>query len=207
MGKSNTTLINRLFLPALLFAAAVVLGLLVKAGLFTSVDSSLHTVFALREGTDPAWRISVAQGLTWLGDGTQRTIAAVALALWLLWERRYKAAIIVAVMMPLASVASSVLKMAFDRPRPDIVPHLDMVHDLSYPSGHAASGAALVCAALLLSDRRRWVWLTGALAIMASIGLSRIALGVHWPTDVLGGWLNGLAFAFAAVKLVHYGET
>jgi undecaprenyl-diphosphatase len=198
--------IRHLFTPALLFAAAVVLGLIVQSGVLMGLDTAIFKSIALRKTADPDWMIGLAQWATWLGDGTQRTLAAVALAAWLIWERRFKAALVVAVMLPLASVASSILKMAFDRPRPDLVPHLDKVHDLSFPSGHAAAGAALVCAALLLGDRRRWLWLAGALAVMASIGLSRIMLGVHWPSDVLGGWLNGLAFALGAVAIANYWE-
>jgi undecaprenyl-diphosphatase len=199
-------MIRHLFTPALLFAAAIVLGLIVQAGILTGIDTALFKTIALRKTIDPDWMISLAQWTTWLGDGTQRTLAAVALAAWLIWERRFKAALVVGVMMPLASVASSILKMAFDRPRPDLVPHLDKVHDLSFPSGHAAAGAALLCAALLLANNRRGLWLMGALLVMASIGISRTALGVHWPSDVVGGWLNGLAFALAAVAIVRHWE-
>ncbi len=190
-------------LAALLFAAVVALGLAVDAGFGAALDHVGFDVLALQTGTSPDWQIKIAQWATWLGDGGRRIPFVVALALWLLWDRRFKAALVVAVVMPLGSVVSSVLKSAFARPRPDIVPHLDHVADLSFPSGHAAAGAVLVVAALLVPGGQPKLRLGIALLVMAAIGVSRPALGVHWPTDVMGGWLLGLSFALMSVALVR----
>jgi undecaprenyl-diphosphatase len=190
-------------LAAILFAAVVALGIIVDAGWSSALDRAGFDALALRAGTSPNWQIEAARWATWLGDGGRRIPFVVALAVWLLWDRRLKAALVVAVVMPLASVASSVLKAAFARPRPDLVPHLDHVSDLSFPSGHAAAGAVLVVAALLVPGGQPKLRLSAALGIMFAIGLSRPALGVHWPTDVIGGWLLGLAFALMAVALVR----
>jgi undecaprenyl-diphosphatase len=193
-------------LAALLFAAVVALGLAVDAGFGATLDQTGFAALALKEGVSPRWQVDVARWASWLGDGGRRIPFVVALALWLLWDRRFRAAVVVAVVMPLASVASSILKAAFARPRPDLVPHLDHVSDLSFPSGHAAAGAVLVVAALLYPGRQPKLRLGAAVCIMLAIGLSRPALGVHWPTDVIGGWMLGLSFALLSVALIRRWE-
>jgi len=84
-------------------------------------------------------------------------------------------------------------KVVFARPRPRLTPWLDHVVNLSYPSGHAA-GAMVILFGAVLFVRDRWPrW--PALALAFAIGMSRLLLGVHWSTDVIGGWLWGAGFA------------
>ena len=88
------------------------------------------------------------------------------------------------------------LKAGFDRARPDMIAHLDVVSNASYPSGHAANTAVLyLLLAWLAPPRRRTPFWALAAAMIVLNGLSRIMLGVHWPTDVVGGTLLGAAFA------------
>jgi undecaprenyl-diphosphatase len=93
------------------------------------------------------------------------------------------------------------LKQLFQRPRPDIVPHLREVMSLSFPSGHALQSAVvyLTLGALLMhmAERRLTKLYCMATAMLATalVGTSRIYLGVHYPTDVLAGWLLGLSWA------------
>lgn len=101
-----------------------------------------------------------------------------------------------------------VLKLAFDRPRPDVDPSIHLPSSPSYPSGHAAGATVtLGVIALVLGDRtpapRRRALADGTTAALAlAIGSSRVVLGVHYVTDVLAGWLLGLA-VLAAVVLVR----
>jgi undecaprenyl-diphosphatase len=111
---------------------------------------------------------------------------------------------------------STVLKMGFERPRPDLVPHATRVYTASFPSGHAMLSAVtyLTLGALLARvqpNRRLKAYLIGlALCITLLVGASRVYLGVHWPSDVLAGWCGGAAWAalcwFIALQLQRQGQ-
>lgn len=122
----------------------------------------------------------------------------IGFAIWLFWQKRWRAGLIMLIFPAVAGATSSILKQIFARPRPDIVPHLDSFGNLSFPSGHAANAAAiLLLAALIVPSRHRPVWMGLACLVALLIGLSRVLLGVHWPSDVLGGVLWGTGFALA----------
>jgi undecaprenyl-diphosphatase len=99
------------------------------------------------------------------------------------------------------SLLTFVLKSLFDRPRPDVVVHLVGVSSASFPSGHAMASATiyLTLGALLarVQPQRRLKIYAGVVAatLTVLVGLSRVYLGVHWPTDVLAGWCVGAAWA------------
>ena len=111
-----------------------------------------------------------------------------------------------------AQVTAEVIKHYVNRPRPLLVPHLDLVYSTSFPSGHAVMSptvyftlAALVSAIATQSATRSVVF--GAATLMiATIGVSRVYMGVHWPSDILGGWMIGSAFALAASYAAHRWE-
>jgi undecaprenyl-diphosphatase len=99
------------------------------------------------------------------------------------------------------AILSNLLKDFFQRPRPEIVPHLAYAANTSFPSGHSMMSAVtyLTLAALLArSQERRRIkayFLLLAVLITFLVGVSRIYLGVHWPTDVLAGWTAGTTWA------------
>jgi len=110
----------------------------------------------------------------------------------------------------LGVAASMLLKLVVDRPRPEIVDHLVSVGTSSFPSGHAMNSAVvyLTMAAMLartqrLRRARIYVLAVGSLLTFL-IGVSRIYLGVHWPTDVLVGWSFGASWAFGSVLVGAY---
>lgn len=105
---------------------------------------------------------------------------ARARAFWLLWV------VIGGTLLNLA------LKQVFAEPRPDLLPHLDIVHSYSFPSGHAAGNMIFFGALAMLAERRSAY--VGATLAIALIGTSRVWLGVHWPSDVLAGWIEGLGW-------------
>lgn len=98
-------------------------------------------------------------------------------------------------------ILSQALKWGFSRPRPDLVPALAQVSTLSFPSGHAMLSAVtyltlgLLCARTSIPRSAKGYLLSAAIVLALIIGISRVYLGVHWPTDVLAGWAGGAAWA------------
>ena len=96
---------------------------------------------------------------------------------------------------------SGLLKGMFARPRPEVVPHLVEVTSMSFPSGHSLNSAIIyltlaVMIARSFEDRASRVFtLTVAVMLVLAIGCTRVILGVHFPSDVLGGWTLGAAWA------------
>ena len=108
----------------------------------------------------------------------------------------------------LAQAASEVLKHLIDRPRPDLVPQHDLVYSSSFPSGHAlmAPVVYLTLAVVLTAGEAppaEMLWPLCAAALVVAIGVSRVYLGVHWPTDVLGGWALGVGIAIIATIVLR----
>lgn len=180
----------------LLLLLTIMLGIAVKLGAGQSWDRGLLTALALRNGRDSDSLIVFFQSVSWVSDTAQRTVMVVMVASWLLWQSRRRAALVILAVPVLAGVTNSLLKELFGRARPDIVPHLDQIGNLAYPSGHASNAMAFfVLTALLLGRQRRIWWISFAVAVALLVGTSRLMLGVHWPSDVIGGWLWGLSFA------------
>ncbi len=189
-------------LCATLFALAVGLGFAVIHGIGDPLDHAVLKFFALREGRSPDALIGFAKFLTDIGSAGQRGLIIAAFAALLWWKKRPRAALVMLVVPALAGVTSTILKEAFGRLRPALVPHLDTVSSLSFPSGHAVNTAAIfLLAALLLQGQRQSLRWTFAIGGTLMIGWSRLALGVHWPSDVIGGWMMGLAFALAGHQI------
>jgi membrane-associated phospholipid phosphatase len=192
---------------AALLALVLTLGLCVSHGWGGALDHALASAFGLRAGQSSATLIRFWQLVSWSGGGTQRYIIVGLLALALgVWHQK-RAGLTLALASLLSSFASDGLKMAFARARPDLVPHLDHASSFAYPSGHATSAAVVYLAfALLIPTQRRTAWLAGGAALALLTGLSRIMLGVHWPSDVLGGWMLGAAFAIGGVAIARRWE-
>lgn len=165
------------------------------------------TMLALREPGDPsdplgpAWLEFVARDVTSLGGTAVLVMVTCAAVGYLLLARRWGAAILVTVSVVGGTLISSGLKAMFGRPRPDLVPHAVEVTSASFPSGHAmlAMITYLTLGAVLaeVQDRHRYkvYILTWALVLSVLVGITRVYLGVHWPTDVLAGWCIGAAWA------------
>jgi undecaprenyl-diphosphatase len=164
-------------------------------------------VRAMRRPTDPArtigprWLEEAGRDVTALGSVTVLTllIAAVAGFLWL--SRAYRSLWLTLVSTLSGVAATFLLKSFFDRPRPSLVPHLSHVSTASFPSGHSMMSATifLTLGAILAESVESRVlkayFLIVAAVLTGLVGVSRVFLGVHYPTDVLAGWIAGLAWA------------
>jgi undecaprenyl-diphosphatase len=121
-----------------------------------------------------------------------------------LMHRKPRHALIMGGTVLLANASSELLKMAYGRPRPDLVPHGSYVYSASFPSGHSTlSAATFFTLAMLIASLERHrgtkvlAYVLAGLLVL-SIGFSRVYLGVHWPSDVLAGWSLGAAWGLGA---------
>ncbi|MBT3154074.1 phosphatase PAP2 family protein [Streptomyces sp. CHD11] len=144
----------------------------------------------------------------WVWDPwTMRVLCGVAAGL-LVWRYADRwTALWLVVTVAVATAVQQGLKAALDRPRPVWPDPVDSAHYAAFPSGHAMT-ATVVCGLLLwLLHRhgvRRVLWRTALITAVVSVtgvGLTRVWLGVHWPTDVLGGWILGALVVRAAVAV------
>lgn len=149
----------------------------------------------------PRWVEEAMRDITALGGFTVLTLITVVATLLLVFHRRRREAAIFAATIVLAQLSANWLKTFYERERPDLVAHGSYVYSHSFPSGHSALAAAvfLTLATVVASvePRRRTKALIYGLAaaVVAAVGVSRVYLGVHWPTDVLGGWALGTGWA------------
>jgi undecaprenyl-diphosphatase len=139
--------------------------------------------------------------LTALGSNVVLLIFTTAVAVFLAARKQSHALTLVLVSTGGGFLLAQALKLAFSRPRPDLVPHLAYVTSSSFPSGHAMFSAVvyLTLGALLselVRERALKAYFIGVACFLTFVvGLSRVYLGVHYPTDVLAGWSAGLAWA------------
>lgn len=129
-----------------------------------------------------------------LHPDTLRVTAALT-ALVLLWTHRRTAAVLLAVALAGAAVLESAVKALVDRPRPMFAHPVAHVPGAGFPSGHAITATVAFGALVLLVPARQRVWAAPlAVLAVALVSLSRLALGVHYLTDVVGAWLLGAAW-------------
>ena len=173
-------------------AAALLLG-----GPQTRIDPVVLAAFAQAE------LVPAARLLTHLGDGWTVLAAALLAAGGLLLGGHRRRVILLLVVAVSQKLLVEAMKAGLDRARPDVAGHEVAVHNMAFPSGHSANAMAVWLAIALLATgpklRRPAVGL--ALAIAFVTGLCRLVLGVHWPSDVIGGWAFGAAWTLLLVRL------
>lgn len=151
----------------------------------------------------PRWFEETVAEITALGGFGVLALVTLLVIGYLLLQQKWTTAAMVLVATLGGTAISEGLKVGFSRPRPDLVAHVVDVTSMSFPSGHAMLSAVtyLTIGALLARTqdtvRERGYVLGAAILLTLLIGLSRIYLGVHWPTDVLAGWCLGAAWALA----------
>lgn len=167
-------------------------------------------LLAMRDAADPSdplgprWLEETVRDFTALGSTGILIFLTLSVAGFLVQQREYRMTWLVLMAVGGGMVLTTLLKEGFGRPRPDLVPHGAFVTSASFPSGHAMVSAAtyLTLGALLArtQSRRRLKAYLLLLAILLAfmVGVSRVYLGVHWPTDVLAGWAAGAVWAIVS---------
>ncbi|TGV52635.1 phosphatase PAP2 family protein [bacterium M00.F.Ca.ET.141.01.1.1] len=213
MKNAAKTLLNRVEFPVLLA------GLVIAGGLWTFEElmevaraTTPHAfdteiLLAFRQPGQPgvpigpSWLEGAMRDITSLGSTSVLVLITTATIIYLLLIRRRGTALLIFVAVAGGQLLSSLLKVGVDRPRPELVSHLVNETSLSFPSGHAMLSAVTYLtlgslAARFLPGRTTKVYVL-FLAVLTTVlvGVSRVYLGVHWPSDVLAGWCAGFAWA------------
>ncbi|MGQ0561305.1 MAG: phosphatase PAP2 family protein [Gemmatimonadota bacterium] len=185
------------FIAAAAIAVFAALASAVEVGFTQPIDEAVLRWFA--EHRTPVLN-QVMLEITTLGTGVV-LIAIVLIASVFLWLTEHHWSVYVLLLGVLgAKLFNTLLKGSFARERPAMVEWVTEVHSASFPSGHAMSSIVVYGSVAYLVGRlepslrlKRITWLLVAL-IVAAIGISRMYLGVHYPSDVIGGFLAGLAW-------------
>lgn len=170
-------------------------------GFDVAVMLALRTANDTARPIGPAWLAAAMLDLTALGGTAVLTLLTFVAAAYLLAARKAATALFVVFAVAGGSALNLLMKSGFDRARPDLVAHLVQAQSTSFPSGHAMNSAVvyLTLGALLaraVPERRLKLFIMAVGAgLTLIVGLSRVFLGVHWPTDVIGGWAVGASWA------------
>jgi len=213
MKNAANALLNRVEFPVLLAGLVIAAGLwgfeeLMEVARATTPHAfDTEILLAFRQPGQPGipigppWLEGAMRDITSLGSASVLILTTAATIIYLLLIRRPATALFVFVAVAGGQVLSSLLKVGVDRPRPELVSHLVTETSLSFPSGHAMLSAVTYLtlgslAARFLHGRTTRIYVL-SLAVLTTllVGVSRIYLGVHWPSDVLAGWCAGFAWA------------
>lgn len=203
---------HALIAAAVCWTGFALMVLAVETGAVVGFDAAGLQLW--RTGADlrprgPGWLIEAVRDYTALGGVLLRHIFAVAAVVALLFLRLRREAVLFVLTVVGGWIVNSLVKGLVGRPRPVIVPHLTEAGGLSFPSGHSFNSAVVYIAMALafaaLSHRRdvRWTIVGTAMGLTLLVALSRVWLGVHFPSDAIAGWLGGAGWAFTASALLH----
>ena len=187
-------------MPFVLFSLVVAWTVML---LFGGLDFDNALLLAFYAGDKP--NLALAARIVTEAGGYRVLIAAtLAGMVWLVYRRRIRTALLLFVLSIGGRLLVEAQKVWTDRLRPGDQDHLVQVQSLSFPSGHAANSTIVwLSLALLLTDggAKRIAALWAAVWIAILVGISRLMLGVHWPSDVVGGWAFGLFWTLALLRL------
>lgn len=156
----------------------------------------------LSDPIGPAWLELVMRDMTALGGVLVLTLLVTAVVGYLYLLRHRLLALYVALAISAGTLLNTLLKELIARPRPDIVPHGTEAALSSFPSGHTMMSTMVyltlgILLAMSSDDIRiKRYFLFWSILLAVLVGISRLYLGVHWPTDIIGGWIGGGVWAF-----------
>jgi undecaprenyl-diphosphatase len=191
------------------FAAIVAMVLAGNAGWLDEPGLLAARTGPEREFAGSALLLEIVRDLTAMGGVFLRNLFAIAAVLALLFLKLRREAVLFAMTVAGGWIANTAVKLLVGRERPQIVPHLMEAGGDSFPSGHSFNSAvvyiamALAFAALSRRHSVRYTLIAAAMAISALVAWSRVLLGVHFPSDVIAGWLGGAGWAFLAAALLY----
>ena len=178
------------------------------------VDEAIILAFRVPgDPTDPVgppWLEEAVRDITALGSTPILVIAVLAVVGFLALAKAWRPAIFTLAACGGGLILSSLLKGVIDRPRPDLVPHGNIVFTASFPSGHSMLSAivyftlAALITRLIERKRLKGYALGVAMTLTLLVGVSRVYLGVHWPSDVLAGWAAGAAWALGCWLIARW---
>ena len=161
----------------------------------------LRTPGDLSDPIGPWWIEEMGRDITALGGVAVLSLITLVVSVFFLLLQRWGSALYVLVTVGGGIAISSLAKDFVDRPRPDLVPHGSIVHTASFPSGHSMMAAivylslGVLIARVQPHYRLKLFAMVTAITLTLMVGISRVYMGVHWPTDVAAGWLAGGAWA------------
>lgn len=192
--------------------AVAVIAFLVTTGKSQSIDAIGLLFWRTTPELAPAGPpllVEMVRDLTALGGVLLRNLLAIGAIVALLFLRLRREALLLTFTIAGGWLVNTLLKEAIGRDRPQIVPHLMSAGGDSFPSGHSFNSAvvfiaiALAFATLSTREAVRVTVIGAALAVSLAIAWSRVWLGVHFPSDVIAGWLGGAGWAFLACALLQ----
>lgn len=219
LAKSITTFLHKISKPYVSRRVVARLGaafmlLIVPLAIFAELADDVRdkepigfdaAIQAWTHSLSAPWLDVLLALLTQLGGVMAIVVIAAGLVLILLSRGRQRMASIVLFGVGGAAVINTILKLIFERTRPDVWEHLVVEHSYSFPSGHAMASSALALAVIAITWRTRWRWLTlvAGSAYVILIGFSRVYLGVHYPSDIVAGWCISLAWVAMVALIIN----
>jgi len=182
--------------------------LAITAKRLTHLDVDIQISHAIQNISYPAFSLAM-NSISWIGDGINFEIIVVLAMALLFFVGLKKEAIKTALLAAASATSGSLIKSFIDRPRPDatLVDVKAILNDKSFPSLHVMLFTAFFGYMFYLAIFKvKTAWIktliaTASMILILSIGFSRIYLGAHWASDVLGGYILGAIFLFIAIKL------
>jgi len=149
------------------------------------------------------------RGVTWAGSMTVLLPVILGTIAWLLWRRHPDLALAVAIATGGSLLTVAIMKAVVGRSRPPVADRIANAYGAAFPSGHSANVVAACGILAWVATRfvhRTWlrvvIWVAAVLTALL-VGVSRVYLGVHWPSDVLSGWIVGAAWVVAAIAITE----
>jgi undecaprenyl-diphosphatase len=146
-----------------------------------------------------------AVAITQAGSAWATIGGGLGVAAWLAWRRQFWLAAVLGATVVIERIALDGLKLLIDRTRPSFDLHPVLTHSSSFPSGHSGNTMAIFLTVALVAAPRQYRLAAVVSALLASliVGVTRPFLGVHWPSDVVGGWALGAGIAIIAWSIAE----
>jgi undecaprenyl-diphosphatase len=174
-----------------------------------AVLNSLRVPGDITTPKGPVWLLHVMRDISALGGVAVLTLLTFLVLGFLALQRQWRLALLLFAAVAGSTLLNTAMKRFFDRERPEIGYHLVEAANASFPSGHSMLSATtyltlgLMLAAITARFWTKVYFLSAAALIVVLVGLSRIYLGVHFPTDVAAGWSIGAAWALGCALIAH----